>query len=244
MEFQKRVNRRGDSIYYRGSLQASRIFLFIGRNNFLKDDLAIHTLMEALSEQEASLILYENEVTTIRRCMDPSGRHETLVPLIRKIANSFRLLKHPVHWKFFLPWHKRKISSFAWQSESLAQFLSEFETEQEIIVFSRSAGGIISSQVADAKKISKLVCLGYPFRNPDKAEQAERFSHLKDLKTPFLIFQGCRDAYGGEEVSKKYALSSSIDLRFLDTDHDFQLTPQEWKPLLQEIFDFIRKQSL
>ena len=235
-----RVNRRGDSIYYHGTLQNPRIFLFIGRNNFLKDDLTLYALMQAFAMQGSDLILYENAITTIRRLMDPEGKHESLQPRFRKITNALTLLKHPSRWRFFLPWHKAKIESLSYQCESLKDFITTFKEESKITILSRSAGGLISSLVADEMKISKLVCLGYPFHHPEKQEELERYEHLKGIQTPFLIIQGRKDKYGGEEILEKYRLSPKIKIEFANTDHDFVLAPQDWNQILKKIFDFIQ----
>ena len=71
-------------------------------------------------------------------------------------------------------------------------------------------GGRIASMIADelfaAGKIRGLLCLGYPFHPLAKPEKV-RTEHLLDLKTPALIVQGTRDAFGAREEVVGYALS-------------------------------------
>ena len=90
-------------------------------------------------------------------------------------------------------------------------------------------GGRVASMVADelyaAGRISGLVCLGYPFHPPGKPEQL-RTAHLGDLKTPALICQGTRDAFGTLDEVAAYRLSPAISLLWLD-DGDHDLKPRK-----------------
>ena len=73
------------------------------------------------------------------------------------------------------------------------------EARGPLVIGGKSMGGRVASMVADelhaAGKIAGLLCLGYPFHPPDKPDQL-RTKHLVGLKTPALICQGTRDAFG------------------------------------------------
>ncbi|WP_173048192.1 alpha/beta family hydrolase [Bosea sp. ANAM02] len=95
-----------------------------------------------------------------------------------------------------------------------------------LIIGGKSMGGRVASMVADALfesgRIGGLLCLGYPFHPPGKPGQL-RTVHLADLKTPTLIVQGTRDAFGTREEVSAYALSPAIDILWLeDGDHDLK----------------------
>lgn len=95
-----------------------------------------------------------------------------------------------------------------------------------LVIGGKSMGGRVASMVADALfdagRICGLLCLGYPFHPPGKPERP-RTAHLADLKTPTLIVQGTRDAFGTAEDVAGYALSPAIDLLWLeDGDHDLK----------------------
>lgn len=95
-----------------------------------------------------------------------------------------------------------------------------------LVIGGKSMGGRIASMVADAEfergRIAGLLCLGYPFHPPGKLEQL-RTGHLVDLKTPTLIVQGTRDAFGTREEVSTYRLSPLIKLLWLeDGDHDLK----------------------
>ena len=84
-------------------------------------------------------------------------------------------------------------------------------------------GGRIASMVADKAQVRGLVCLGYPFHGVGKPITSERIAHLTNLRTPSIFCQGTRDALGNKEDIKKYNLSKSIKLHWLeDGDHSFK----------------------
>lgn len=95
-----------------------------------------------------------------------------------------------------------------------------------LIIGGKSMGGRVASMAADelhaAGRIAGLLCLGYPFHPPGKPTQL-RTAHLADLKTPTLICQGTRDAFGTRDEVAGYALSDRIGLLWLeDGDHDLK----------------------
>jgi len=92
----------------------------------------------------------------------------------------------------------------------------------------KSMGGRIASMIADQAGVRGLVCLGYPFRPPgaDPAVAARRTAHLRDLRTPTLIVQGTRDAFGGPDDVAGYALSPRIRVHWID-DGDHSLKPRK-----------------
>ena len=86
----------------------------------------------------------------------------------------------------------------------------------------RSMGGRIASMVADECGVGALVCFAYPFHpagRPDKL----RTAHLAELRTPTLILQGERDAFGSRAEVAGYRLSPSLTLHWIaDGDHGFK----------------------
>jgi predicted alpha/beta-hydrolase family hydrolase len=90
----------------------------------------------------------------------------------------------------------------------------------------KSMGGRVASMVADglldAGEVGALVCLGYPFHPPGKPESL-RTAHLEQLSTPTLICQGTRDPFGTLDEVPGYALSSAIEVVWLDDgEHEFK----------------------
>ncbi|WIJ26933.1 alpha/beta family hydrolase [Devosia sp. RR2S18] len=97
---------------------------------------------------------------------------------------------------------------------------------KNLIIGGKSMGGRVGSMVADqlyeTQRIAGLLCLGYPFRPPDKPQQL-RTAHLEDLRTPTLICQGTRDPLGTREEVQTYLLSPAVKLLWLeDGDHDLK----------------------
>ncbi len=91
-----------------------------------------------------------------------------------------------------------------------------------LVIGGKSLGGRIASRVADRAGVRGLACLGYPFHPPGKPERL-RTKHLEALRTPALIVQGTRDAFGPREEVAGYRLSPSIRIAWLeDGDHSFK----------------------
>jgi predicted alpha/beta-hydrolase family hydrolase len=91
-----------------------------------------------------------------------------------------------------------------------------------VVIGGKSMGGRIASMVADETGVAGLVCLGYPFHPPGQPDKL-RIAHLEGLKTPALIVQGERDAFGTKDEVSRYSLSKKIRILFLpDGDHSFK----------------------
>src|SRR5688572_19108886 len=99
--------------------------------------------------------------------------------------------------------------------------MGEARTPSGVVIGGKSMGGRIASMVADEAGARGLICLGYPFHPPGRPDRL-RTAHLEGLRTPALIVQGTRDAFGPREEVEGYALSPAIRLRWLeDGDHSF-----------------------
>lgn len=97
------------------------------------------------------------------------------------------------------------------------------------VIGGRSMGGRVASMIADplfaTGDVAGLVCLSYPWHPPEKPDQP-RVAHLADLTVPTLIVQGTRDPFGSPSEVAGYALSSSVELVWLD-DGDHDLRPRK-----------------
>lgn len=95
---------------------------------------------------------------------------------------------------------------------------------QKLAIGGKSMGGRVASLAADAlfadRRISGLVCLGYPFHPPGKPD-ALRTAHLETLRCPCLIVQGERDPFGSRAEVEALRLPSAIRFCWIgDGDHD------------------------
>lgn len=68
------------------------------------------------------------------------------------------------------------------QKTLLQSFLTEVTQQRSahLYIGGKSMGGRIASMIADATKVSGLICLGYPFHPPGNADKL-RIDHLKEL---------------------------------------------------------------
>lgn len=149
---------------------------------------------------------------------------------------------HPSHFHN-LYYRKKTVNSIEFRCNNLRKKLSNLPKSKEIVLLSRSSGGRVSSLIADELNISHVICLGYPFKHPQKLDEPERYLHLAEIKTPTLIIQGIHDPYGGSDIEGKYILSDKIEVYLADDDHDFTKNSEELKKILSKIIDWLQHQN-
>jgi predicted alpha/beta-hydrolase family hydrolase len=102
------------------------------------------------------------------------------------------------------------------------ELVERFGGGSSVSVGGKSLGGRIASMIADEVGARALVCFGYPFHPPGQPSKL-RTAHLQTLRTPALILQGTRDAFGGPEEIAGYGLSPAIRVEWLEGgDHSFK----------------------
>lgn len=100
--------------------------------------------------------------------------------------------------------------------------VAELGDPETLVIGGKSMGGRMASMIADEVGARGLVCLGYPFHPPGQPERT-RTAHLEHLRTPTLIVQGTRDAFGTPEDVAGYSLAPAIRIVWLeDGDHSFK----------------------
>ena len=113
----------------------------------------------------------------------------------------------------------------------------------KVAIGGKSLGGRMASMVADELGVRALVCFGYPFHPPGKPERL-RTAHLAKLRTPALILQGTHDPFGTEKEVRRYELSKSIDVLWIDgADHSFRKT-EHVKELIEFAASFLARRML
>lgn len=102
------------------------------------------------------------------------------------------------------------------------EVIREVGDASALVIGGKSMGGRIATMIADEMGAAGCLCLGYPFHPPGKPERL-RTAHLETLRTPTLIVQGTRDAFGSRNEVESYRLSDSIELEWIeDGDHSFK----------------------
>jgi predicted alpha/beta-hydrolase family hydrolase len=102
------------------------------------------------------------------------------------------------------------------------EVVERFGGGSRVAVGGKSLGGRIASMIADEVGARALVCFGYPFHPPGQPARL-RTKHLENLRTPALVLQGTRDAFGGPEEVAGYGLSPSIRVQWIDHgDHSLK----------------------
>lgn len=87
------------------------------------------------------------------------------------------------------------------------------------VLAGKSLGGRVATLVADELGAAGCIVFGYPFHPPGQPARL-RTAHLATLRTPTLLLQGERDAFGSRTEVGGYALSPAIAIEwFADGDH-------------------------
>jgi hypothetical protein len=217
-----------------------KIILLIERDNWQKDNELNHVLLKYLKTTKQEIVWEDPAGKLLYRFRSFENQFQWLPEYVKTFnLRLIQLLYGFFHWNYFSYLSNRRNQMSEVRIQKLRQTLLNLKTKKEIVILSRSAGGRFSSRIADEFNINHIICLGYPFQHPHNGIEPDRYSHLQHLKTPMLIVQGENDEYGGLDIQGKYALSPAIELLFVDTNHDFKLSENEWNRVLNKIQEII-----
>lgn len=106
--------------------------------------------------------------------------------------------------------------------DTFRRVVEEHGGGSKVVVGGKSMGGRMASMIADEVGAHGLLVFGYPFHPPGKPQQT-RTAHLEHLRTPSLILQGTRDAFGTPPDVAAYTLSPAIRIEWLQGgDHSLK----------------------
>lgn len=159
-----------------------------------------------------------------------------------------QILYAGVNWRYaqhlFRQFRDEQHHTVNGRSQRVATRINALSKNYEVYVISRSSGGRVASLIADNVGVKQIICLGYPFQNPENGIEPERYEHLPEVKTPFLIIQGRKDEYGGGEILGKYVFHPNTTIFLMDTDHGFNMEKQQWKVLFHKIEEVLPKNEV
>lgn len=219
------------------------VFLFAGRDDWQKDTGLNHVLVN-YTKRKNSKIVWEDPAGGFTYKLRLIESHFKNIPAIIKKLNLrlSQILYAFTHWSYFIYLYEQTLNRkeedlVKLRCKRLKKRIQELSSKYEVIIISRSSGGRVSSLIADELEIKHIICLGYPFQNPDNGVEPERYLHLENLKSSMLIIQGIHDEYGGIEVKEKekYKFSPNISLYFVDADHSFNVDTNIWDEIYHQI---------
>jgi uncharacterized protein len=195
------------------------------RDDAYRDKELIEYLKGLFTDKGFAVSIYYPPNAAFKRIIDPNFKLRKIPGMPWRFLMALSLIFRPIYWKYFIDSHIKRVGTIQFQAES---FMNAFQTLSPLPTFilGRSTGARITSLVADQLAVAGIICIGYPFKNPDGGDEPARYKHLEFLKTPCLLLQGEKDPYGGSGLDKKYKLSETIILKFMDVDHDFILTEE------------------
>lgn len=202
--------------------------LLVGRDNWEKDETLNVLLLDYLKRNRIDVVWEDRAAELVYR-LGRLGKRSSweLLPkgVIRiRVAQLVAGLMSPSY--FVRLYNRRKRTSDDYRCAELKKIIQKTGNTSRVIILSRSSGGRVASSIADELNLKCIICLGYPFKHPDRKDEPERYRHLAEMRTPMLIFQGVRDVYGGMEIQERYAFSRNVELCFVDTDHEFGINDQ------------------
>lgn len=214
--------------------------LMIGRDDWQKDEALNLSLLEYLNKQNHNIIWEGHVEISIFESTTLDWTYKWLPNSIKNINKKIiRLIYSLFDWNYFRHVYSKNNNTIEFRCRQLRRSILKLGTKKELIIISRSSGGRVASIIADKLRIKHIICLGYPFKHPEKRIEPDRFLHLMNLKTPMLIIQGTKDEYGGLEVKEKYALSPAIEVLFVDANHDFKTSDEDWEKVILKISSII-----
>ncbi len=222
-------------------MKNKKIIYLIGRDNWQKDIFLNNLLVEHLKKTGNEIRWEDPAGNMLYKLRRIENQLRWLPAFIRKInLRAFQIIYGLFHWSYFRYLTDRKNQELEFRLQKLKEDLSKFNNKKEVIILSRSSGGRFSSLIADSLNINHIICLGYPFKHPDKEIEPERYLHLETIQTPMLIIQGDKDEYGGLEIKDKYIFSPNVELLFVKASHNFNLDKQDWTKVLTKIDEIIQ----
>lgn len=111
--------------------------------------------------------------------------------------------------------------------ECFAEILTSQAGQAPLFIAGKSMGGRMATLLASlepeiCREVKGILCLGYPFHAPGKAEQW-RAEHFAELPCPTLLLQGERDSFGNRQEILEHGLVAPVSVRFItDGDHSFK----------------------
>ena len=154
----------------------------------------------------------------------------------QRLTRAFQLAYAAFNPRYAWFIYSRRHLSITERAQFLRRWLPRRCRPHETVILSRSAGGRLATLSADALALRGVICLGYPFRHPECADEPARYQHLATVQTPCLILQGTEDVYGRKGRVDDYPLAPATQLQWVATDHDFRLPVQG----VQTVADTIR----
>jgi hypothetical protein len=228
----------GGRLEVHGSLKDRRLFVFLSRESLLKDDAVAERICRHFVFTNRTFIRYESDADITLRLIN--GMLSPWQPTwLRQLLKTAALLAAPHRWRHFSRKHRERIATIQYRAQALYDLVQYIGRGKEIVLIGRSAGARVASLVADGLLIYRVICLGYPFENPDAKPELERVKHLEHVQTPMLILQGVRDNYGGADVTTRYRFSPDTVVEIVDTDHAFNLREDQWLAVLHRMDEFV-----
>jgi hypothetical protein len=214
--------------------------LLVGRDDWQKDEVLNQKLLTRLRKVPIDTHWEDPAGAAIYRLRQFEYKIKGLPKCVKKLNLRLTQLCYAlVHPSYFIYLFRRRKQAIDIRCAYLERRIRELGIADCVTILSRSSGGRVSSLIADKMALRQIICLGYPFKHPEKPDEPERYLHLATINTPMLIIQGAQDEYGGLDVPERYMLSPRVELSFFDTDHNFNIDDQKADSIVGQIIRIV-----
>lgn len=225
------------------------LILLLGRDDWQKD-INLNYILVHYIQKKGIAIAWEDPIGgaiwgmrhTLNRFFNISEFWDKLM------VRGVQLLFATVNWRYcqhlFRQFNDNQHHTIDGRCRRVASRIKFLSKKYEVYIISRSSGGRVASLIADNADVKYMICLGYPFQNPENGKEPERYEHLPDVHTPFLIIQGKKDVYGGTEILEKYVFNPNTTVFLVDTDHGFNMQKPQWQQLFDKIEEVLPKSQV
>ncbi len=213
-----------------GAFEAPPLVIVAGRNNIKKRTLLLEWLCADIARSGIPVRWFDASAHQTSKFLDEKigillGRRGAGLLAQRTAAGiaarwavkALILLAYPSKWRYFS-------NVFLGRRHDLSRELRAFIRScsgNRIYLLSNSAGCIAACKVEDEPAVTAQICIGYPFRHPERGEEGYRTAALAGLRKPLVIIQGSDDCYGNSEDAKRYPLSPMVRLVSVEGGHDY-----------------------
>lgn len=227
---------------------AGRAFvLVVGRTNYVKSSVLVESLIADLEAAGHTVQRYRPTEQWLDERFEQSRtagfcrRHPHAGGPLKKLVKLGMLMRRPSRWDYVLKFAGPPGPPGLPDSDRRRLRLRiRTAAADRVCLLAHSAGGITATLAASEPAVNALVCVGYPFKHPERADEPYRTAHLASVAKPFLIIQGDRDDYGSADDARRYALSPSTTVVGVNAWHDYgELGPDEYRRCRDLVLGFV-----
>ncbi len=218
--------------------------VFIGRTNYLKRSGLVDSLIADLEAAGYTVRHFRPTAQWLQERFEQSRwasfclRYPRAGRPVKRLTKLGILMRRPSRWDYLVKFLGNPAGPACDRRRLRKQIRAA--NAGRVCLLGHSAGGIAATLAASEPSVARLMCIGYPFKHPGRADEAYRTAHLPSVAKPFLIIQGDRDDYGSAADAMRYPLSPTTTVVGVQAGHDYgELDPNEYRRCRDLVLSFV-----